>query len=613
MRLRTLPLLIALTTLAGTAAPSGATPVKCAAGDVTLDDRVFPEPEFSVAFLRYDEFQCGIKLLEQTFPNLIDVTTIGTSQGGRPLYDVLVTDETDAAPKKRLLIMNSIHGDEAAGREGGSRTIEDLVDGRFLAGEDWVKKVLHSYVIHFVFPNPDGWVAGDVMGTDGAGTLPTRTNDAGVDLNRELPVKGWVDVPKAVTPEGRALKGLFTGSHDWFLGTDNHGQLNDEYAAAGLQIVGEFDYQKSETIARFGNGINETMKEYDFGKVLGALQDTTGQDLGPYHWGTLYDMLGYSATGSGIDYYNTPGVVDGTGFATEVTLGKDPGATWAAYPPVLNQVWVDAMRAINVTMLRQSVDRKTFTFPVGGKAAYVFDDKVVTNTDANGAGFKAPGVAQAPYRVTRMKFLTDLNDHADAPLDRIEPAALDATDLSGYDSLVLANGPLPEDPAFYDALEAFVRGGGNLIVTDAAAKALTEVAGIAADKIAMHKAYVGYVDFLNRTDALNQGLRGVASQTFDTVPIGYRFGSDATNSAPNWTVDQAAWGAAGGRTAATNGDGRTAYGELPLGAGRIRFLGALLPDPTEDFDHRYGLQNYAVTYTGYTLLQNMLAYRRPAG
>jgi hypothetical protein len=34
----------------------------------------------------------------------------------------------------------------------------------------------------------------------------------------------------------------------------------------------------------------------------------------------------------------------------------------------------------------------------------------------------------------------------------------------------------------------------------------------------------------------------------------------------------------------------------------------LLPQPTEEFFHPYGLQNYAVTYTGYTLLQNMLAY-----
>lgn len=92
-----------------------------------------------------------------------------------------------------------------------------------------------------------------------------------------------------------------------------------------------------------------------------------------------------------------------------------------------------------------------------------------------------------------------------------------------------------------------------------------------------------------------------------------QFPGGSGNSAPNWTVEQAAWEAACGRTAGTNGTGRTAYGEVPLGKGRIRFLGALLPDPTEDSDHRYGLQNYAVTYTGYTLLQNVLACRRPAG
>lgn len=39
----------------------------------------------------------------------------------------------------------------------------------------------------------------------------------------------------------------------------------------------------------------------------------------------------------------------------------------------------------------------------------------------------------------------------------------------------------------------------------------------------------------------------------------------------------------------------------------MRFLGALLPQPTEEHYHPYGLQSYAVTYTGYTLLQNMLA------
>lgn len=47
-------------------------------------------------------------------------------------------------------------------------------------------------------------------------------------------------------------------------------------------------------------------------------------------------------------------------------------------------------------------------------------------------------------------------------------------------------------------------------------------------------------------------------------------------------------------------------------AGRIGILGAVLPDPTEEYYHPFGLQNYAVTYTGYTLLKNHLAWTRPS-
>ena len=161
--------------------------------------------------------------------------------------------------------------------------------------------------------------------------------------------------------------------------------------------------------------------------------------------------------------------------------------------------------------------------------------------------------------------------------------------------------------AWYRKLKRWVRRGGNLIVTNAAAQPALSTLGLVPESaISMAKHYVGFVDFGDHSHPLNAGLRGVASQTYDAVPIGYRFGEE--NSAPNWKVESAAWETDGGVTLGTNGTGQTIYGEKPLGKGRVRFLGALLPDPTEEFDHPYGLQNYAVTYTGYTLLQNMLRY-----
>ena len=47
-------------------------------------------------------------------------------------------------------------------------------------------------------------------------------------------------------------------------------------------------------------------------------------------------------------------------------------------------------------------------------------------------------------------------------------------------------------------------------------------------------------------------------------------------------------------------------GEIPVGKGHIRIAGALLPQPTAEFDHPLGLEPFAVTYTGYILFCNLI-------
>jgi hypothetical protein len=527
--------------------------------------------------------------------------------------------------------MSSIHGDEIGAREGAARIIEEMADPDLLGSEDWVQQVLDEFRIHFTFPNPDGWVNGEIATSDGASVMYTRENDPedpadlfGLDLNRNFPVKGYFAYqdPDYFQPEGDAMAALFEAHDDWFLGTDNHGQANDEYLAAGLQIVGEFDYQKSEDLARFADGISAGMAEYLSTQLFAELEQEAGEYAGAYHWGTLYDILGYSASGSGIDYYNTPGVINGSGFATELTVGKQAGTNQFTHNPVLNQIWVDSIRAINYTMFRQAIDPQEHVFETGGDVAYLFDPERIRHDDANGVGndLGDPGqFGQAPYDVSRMTFFEDLDDHADRPVTPVRTGeVVDGTvDLDRFDTLVLANDAMPEptadESAWWGMLADWVAGGGNLLLTDAALQALPNlVDGIAPDDIQVTESYVGSVEaFTDREHPLNAGLRGVASQTFDTVPIGYAFGG-SNNSAPNWEVDQAAWEAAGGFTAGTHSSGFTLHGEVPVGDGRIGILGALLPDPTEEFYHPFGLQNYAVTYTGYTLLQNHLQWDNPS-
>ena len=632
-------------TVSATALPtsiSSALPVKCSADDVTVDGRVFPEPKLSQTFLSLSDFECGINLLAKLHPDRMEITELGKSASGHPLYDIRLTNENiPESDKRHLLVMSSVHGNEHAGREGAARVIEDMVDPKLVGGDDWAQQTLDQFVVHMVFPNPDGWVNGDVTGRDGAGYNYSRQNNSKPrrDLNRNFPVVGFLRASNGTvdTPEGKAVEALlrtYADSRDaddpayrgWYLGTDNHGQGVKPVAASGLQIVGEFDFRKSERLAHFADGINDAMAEYDVLSTLEVLNEATGGEVKPYEWGTLYDILGYSASGSGIDYYNTPTSINGTGFATEMTASNLPFSNMFTHPGLVNQMWVDSTRAINYTMFKDAVAPPEFTFPVGGKAAYVFDPSTVRHDDVNGMG---PGneaipdnftgnpdpASFSPYEVSRMKFFSDLNKYADNPLEslRVEEILSDPALLGQYDSLVLADRAKPgtgDSGAWAEALRNFVSGGGNLIVTDGAASILPELfSDLAPTDVSMRKANVGYVDFGDRAHPLNANLRGVASQTYDVIPIGY---PDNAGAAPNWRVAAAKWDAGGGYTAGTNQSGQTIYGERPLGDGRVRFLGALLPEPTEEFFHPYGLQNYAVTYTGYTLLENMLDYKRAA-
>jgi hypothetical protein len=128
-------------------------------------------------------------------------------------------------------------------------------------------------------------------------------------------------------------------------------------------------------------------------------------------------------------------------------------------------------------------------------------------------------------------------------------------------------------------------------------------------------------DPLARNIAL-QGARfndGMRRQMYEPTPLGYAIqnsdGADDSN-AFQFEVAKDEWEKIGGRVTATSASEspdaavpvyeRVTIGEAPLGKGTLRVAGALLPQPTEKYDHQFGLEPYAATYTGYIMARNLL-------
>jgi hypothetical protein len=261
------------------------------------------------------------------------------------------------------------------------------------------------------------------------------------------------------------------------------------------------------------------------------------------------------------------------------------------------------------------------------------------------AGFNPPSLGG--YDVANTDVFEDLNGNIDDPnakFRKIDPAAVAAgrQNLDSYTSIVLSD-LTPGRDAFLDKLQGWVRDGGNLVLTDSALKLLPEYIDLAQDKITSRLMYVPQISFetadgadqpadikhplaLRPYDVRVQGARfgeGLRRQTYEPTPLGfavneYPSGDDAEAS-PVWEIDRDAYEQnPGAKTAAVAAEGpprgptpeltRTTVGEAVVGRGRVRFIGAVLPQPSQEFDHDFGIEPYSLTYTGHLLLRNALEW-----
>ena len=179
-------------------------------------------------------------------------------------------------------------------------------------------------------------------------------------------------------------------------------------------------------------------------------------------------------------------------------------------------------------------------------------------------------------------------------------------------------------------LREFVRGGGNLVLTDDALRALQWMEITPDGSVSEQVVYAGNVQFSTdegETDTYDDPLaanvdqpgaaegEGNRHQVAEPVPTGFAIQDESggdMNSHPQWGVNREAFEEADGRIVGMVSD-KVTLGEIKDGKGRIRILGSLLPMPTEEYDHPYGLMSYGVTYSGYEVFRNLLDWDRDTG
>jgi hypothetical protein len=216
-----------------------------------------------------------------------------------------------------------------------------------------------------------------------------------------------------------------------------------------------------------------------------------------------------------------------------------------------------------------------------------------------------------------MSFFKDEARLMPRPYTAVLPAdiANDAKALDQLDSLVLADVALPTDAKgravnakrYYANIAGWVKRGGNLVLTDKALHALGDLGLVDDGKVKDIKVYQPYSDIGDFKDPLVAGLRANARQLVEAAILGYGIGGSAS---PMTAVDANAFTAAGGKVVGTT-NSQVTLGRIPHGKGQVQVVGGALPTPTEDNDHRYGLRDYGLTYSGLYIMENAVRYDAP--
>jgi len=445
-RLATLALTLTfLVTLVLVGPPLRATASPVADNDTLYAEygRVFPDPHGCVRgtpgkspfakgnvcaaqFIQYPELVSGLRFLESKFSEFMDVIELPGQSAGIPtttierrpqkLYAVRVTDERVGGTKKKFGFALSIHGIERAGAEGGTRAIEDLVtwakldpqrgllDETLGAGGSavTVARALAESEIWFFYPNPDGWVRGDISQ---GGIAYQRYNGNGVDPNRDWPTKGFTYRPytPASEPEVKAFSDFLLQRRGNWVGTgDLHGMLDANAFTFTMLPAGELDYARNKAVV----GVVRRIQEDSVPRLAWFVGVLPGNGTGSVpdiaqQWGTVWDTIAYTTTGSLGDWMGGPLGLDAyVGIDNEMWVSHlAPNNIFVAD---LEQAHIDGNKGLIYAQVEGAFRASSRSIPLAGRIAYLDHGHRFTNAGSTTSTNPYAGLPTQPDITTQV-------------------------------------------------------------------------------------------------------------------------------------------------------------------------------------------------------------------
>lgn len=614
-------------------APASASPVCPDEPRTACGGRIFPEAENSVSFLQYDtgEYADGLAALERDYSRFVKVSTFSEflgrpskSFGDRDMYLVEITDfdvpEEDKIP---VMVSLSVHGPERAGLEGGARFMEDLArwaadepDRELKNGTDKdsisvpISDVLSKVHLYIANVNPDGWASGDAQN----GGVFVRGNDNGVDLNREFPTVGWSYPPYTALsePESKAWNRIAQRVEPVVSG-DLHGELTSaQNAFADLMYpAGKWNPKMQAQEERLARHMKSNVERYFEESDLDPQTITGVSGMKPAEYATGFDVVGYDAAGFMGDWFTQEfGAVDMD--AEHFLSHMAPNSTWLA---PLEEAHIASVRGeIEAMLVEALVTKKVKVRLKLGRVGYMKYRDIVTSKDGYGGPKPPKSIKPKPYKVSRMEYFKALSKFSARKLRTVSPKQVARRGLRRLQTFVISDDPFGKSfrgkkkaqKRAVKKLRKFVKKGGNLVLTDKALKLLGPLKIVKKKKIQRRVYTAGHVNFEDLNDPYTKSVHTSASQTYYEVPLGYDINEDTS---PHWIVKRPAWNKAKGKVQAyIEDETEVGLGRVKLGRGTVGIIGALLPQPTEKYDHFYGLAGYALTVAGGQVLNNMIEF-----